>query len=174
MRTLLALTLALCLGAIGFLAAGALAGDAARGTVSLRTTKLGPVLVDSKGRTLYLFTRDLAGRSACSKTCATRWPPVISRGTPTAGAGAKQPLLAKTKRSNGATQVTYNEHPLYRYALDKRPGQTLGQRLSAFGGRWYAISSAGKPVTAAPPSGTPTTTTTTTTTTTPYPTDPYP
>jgi hypothetical protein len=78
-------------------------------------------------------------------------------------------LIHTTKRGDGRLQVTYNRHPLYTYALDKRAGQTNGQRQSAFGAKWYAVSAAGRAVVKAPP-----TTTTTTTTTSPYPTNPYP
>jgi predicted lipoprotein with Yx(FWY)xxD motif len=171
MRVTLALTLALGLGVIGFLAAGALAGANSKTTISLRTTKLGAVLVNSKGHTLYLFAKDRTSRSTCVGTCATYWPPLISRGKPTAGTGVKQSLIRTTKRGNGTLQVTYNKHPLYTYSLDKRAGQTAGQRASAFGARWYAVSAAGKAVLKAAP---PTDTTTSTTTTEPYPTNPYP
>jgi predicted lipoprotein with Yx(FWY)xxD motif len=170
-RTALALTLALGLGVIGFLAAGALAGEATNATVSLRTTKLGPILVNSKGHTLYLFAKDRTSRSTCTGPCATYWPPLVSRGKLTAGPGVKRSLIGTTRRRNGAMQVNYNKHPLYTYLLDKRPGQTTGQRISAFGARWYAVSAAGKAVLKPVPS--PGTTTDTTSTTT-YPTDPYP
>ena len=77
----------------------------------------------------------------------------------------KASLLGTTKRSNGSLQVTYNKHPLYAYALDKRAGQTKGERVSAFGARWYAVSASGRAVVKPSPTGT----ATTTTTTTPYP-----
>jgi predicted lipoprotein with Yx(FWY)xxD motif len=170
-RALLALSLALGLGFAGYVAAGALAGAKTGGTISLRTTKLGPILVNSRGRTLYLFAKDSAGRSRCSGMCATYWPPLIGRGKLTAGVGVKKSLIATIKRGNVTLQVTYNKHPLYTYALDKRAGQTTGQRVSAFGARWYAVTAAGKAVLKPPP---PTDTTTTTTTSTPYPTNPYP
>jgi hypothetical protein len=73
-------------------------------------------------------------------------------------------MLGTTRRSNGSRQVTYNNHPLYTYVLDKRAGQTKGEGISAFGARWYAVSARGKAVVRAS-----TTTSTTTTTTTPYP-----
>jgi predicted lipoprotein with Yx(FWY)xxD motif len=170
-RALLALTLALGLAAIGLASATALAGGTATGTVSLRSTKLGSILVNSKGHTLYLFAKDRAGKSSCTGTCARYWPPLVSRAKPTAGTGVKKSLLGTTRRANGALQVTYNKHPLYTYDDDRRAGQTEGQRELAFGARWYAVSAAGKAVLRAPSSGG---TTPTTTTTTPYPTNPYP
>ena len=137
---------ALC--ALGFLAAGiALGANRSSATVSLHTTKLGPVLVSSTGRTLYLFAKDAGSRSSCSGSCATYWPPLLVRGKPTAGAGVKASLLGTAKRSNGRLQVTYNRHPLYTYALDKRAGQTSGEGSLAFGARWWAVSARGTAVT---------------------------
>jgi predicted lipoprotein with Yx(FWY)xxD motif len=167
------LMLTAALGVVGFLAAGTVARSATQtnATVSLRTTKLGPVLVSSRGHTLYLFAKDRNGRSACSGSCATFWPPLLSR-KPTAGAGVKSSLLGTTKRSNGSLQVTYNKHPLYTYALDKQAGQTNGEGSSAFGARWYAVSARGTAVIKAPATTTTNpypTTSSPTTTTNPYP-----
>jgi predicted lipoprotein with Yx(FWY)xxD motif len=162
----LAMMLAAALAVVGFLAAVSLAHGATRssGTVSLRATKLGMVLVASNGHTLYLFKKDRNDKSACSGSCAQFWPPLVARGKPSAGSGVKASLLGTTKRSNGSLQVTYNRHPLYRFLLDKRAGQTNGQGLSKFGAKWYALSATGAAITK-----TPATTTTMTTTTTPYP-----
>src|SRR5713226_5979912 len=168
-RLVVVLPLAALLGVIAFLAAVAVARGATQtATVSLRTTKLGMVLVNSRGHTLYLFGRDKNGKSACSGSCATYWPPLLSHGKPTAGRGVKASLLGTTKRSNGSLQVTYNRHPLYTFALDKRAGQTNGEGTFAFGAKWYAVSAKGTAVVKAA------TTPSTTTTTTPYPTTPYP
>src|SRR4051812_32682555 len=104
---------------------------------------LGKILVDSKGRTLYLFTKDSGTKSACLGMCATPWPPLLANGTPKAGTGAKAPLLGTTPRSGGASQVTYHGHPLYTFIKDKRPGDTNGEGVSAFGGHWFAVSPAG-------------------------------
>lgn len=162
---LVALTAAL--GVMGFLTAGSIAYSATRAhaTVSLRKTKLGPVLVNSRGRTLYLFAKDRNGKSACSASCAKFWPPLLTRGKPSAGSGVKASLLGTTARSNGAIQLTYNKHPLYRFALDTQAGQTKGEGMSAFGARWYAVSAKGTAVRKAPAA----TTTTAMTTTNPYP-----
>jgi predicted lipoprotein with Yx(FWY)xxD motif len=167
------LLVAATLGTIGFLAAGSVASSATRtnATVSLRKTKLGMILVNSKGRTLYLFMKDRSGKSACSASCATYWPPLHSKGKPTAGSGVKASLVGTTKRSDGSMQVTYNKHPLYTYALDKRAGQTNGEGSPNFGAKGWAVSAKGAAVKgAATTTPTPTTTgATTTAPTTPYP-----
>ncbi len=168
-RMFAVLTLAAALGVTGFLAAGSIAGGSgaqSSATVSLRKTRLGSILVNSKGHTLYLFAKDRNGKSACSGSCASFWPPLLSRSKPTAGPGLKASLLGRIKRSSGSLQVTYNRHPLYAFSLDKRAGQTNGEGNLAFGARWYAISAKGRAILKAPA---PTTTTTTTTTTYPYP-----
>ena len=160
-RMALVLTLTVALGVSGFLAASSVAGNArANSTVSLAKTKLGMILVNSRGHTLYLFAKDRKGTSACSGSCARFWPPLVSSGKPTAGSGVKPSLLGKLRRSDGRLQVTYNRHPLYTYALDKHAGQTRGEGSLAFGARWYAVSARGTKV-VKPPITTSTTTTTT-------------
>ena len=116
-------------GTIGFLTAGSVARSATgtNATVSLRKTKLGMILVSSKGRTLYLFAKDTSGKSACTSRCAQYWPPLLSQGKPTAGPGVKASLVGQTKRTDGSMQVTYNKHPLYTFALDKQAGQVNGE-----------------------------------------------
>jgi predicted lipoprotein with Yx(FWY)xxD motif len=115
--------------------------------VMVRTVgKLGPVLVDSNGRTLYLFLKDAPGKSTCSSTCTQVWPPLTSAGTPTAGPGASSALLGTSPDANGTRQVTYAGHPLYLYVSDTQPGQATGQGLDQFGAEWYALSSHGDKV----------------------------
>jgi len=162
MRAVVVLTLTLLLGTIGFLlGAGSIALSATRtgATVDLRKTKLGHVLVNSKGHTLYLFKADKNGKSFCRGSCPKFWPPLLKHGKLTAGSGVKASLLGTTKRSNGSLQVTYNKHPLYTYTLDKKAGQTKGEGVLAFGAKWYAVSAKGRAVTKAPPVTTTTTTT---------------
>jgi predicted lipoprotein with Yx(FWY)xxD motif len=157
-------TLTAMLAVIGFLVAGSVARSATgtTGTVLLRKTNLGMILVNSRGHTLYMFGKDRNGKSACSGSCAKFWPPSLHQGKPTAGSGVKASLLGTTRRSNGTFQVTYNKHPLYTFALDKKAGQTNGQDNVAFGAKWHAVSARGTAVVKA----TTTTTTTTTGTTT--------
>jgi predicted lipoprotein with Yx(FWY)xxD motif len=116
---------------------------AASAKVGAASSGLGRVLVDGRGRTLYLFARDKHGKSACSGKCAGFWPPLITSGKPLATAGAKTSLLGTTKRADGRLQVTYNHHPLYTFVNDTRKGQTNGEEVDAFGAEWYAVSAAG-------------------------------
>jgi predicted lipoprotein with Yx(FWY)xxD motif len=120
--------------------------NAGAAKVGVANSSLGRIIVDSNGRTLYLFEKDKNGRSACSGACAAYWPPLLSHGKPIARSGLKQLLLGTARRTNGAKQVTYAGHPLYRYAGDTNPGDTTGQGLQDFGGGWDALSPAGKKI----------------------------
>ena len=120
---------------------------AARGTtVHVAKSRLGKILVDSRGRTLYLFKKDKGKKSACSGACAQFWPPLRTSGKPKAGSGAKASLLGTAKRSDGKPQVTYNGHPVYGFVMDKKAGDTNGEGVTAFGAKWFAISASGKQV----------------------------
>ena len=115
-------------------------------TVGLANSGLGKILVDSQGRTVYLFLKDAGTKSACFGECAGDWPPVRANGSPTVGQGLAASKVGTTARSDGKPQVSYNGHPLYLFVGDKQPGDTNGQGLSAFGARWYVLSRAGNQV----------------------------
>jgi predicted lipoprotein with Yx(FWY)xxD motif len=119
-------------------------------TVRVAKTDLGKVLVNSKGRTLYMFLADQGTTSACSGPCATNWPPLRASGTPKAGKGTQASLLATSPRSDGKAQVVYNGHPVYTFQGDKKSGDTTGQGVNAFGAQWFALSGTGNQVTAQP------------------------
>jgi predicted lipoprotein with Yx(FWY)xxD motif len=114
----------------------------ASAAVNSNKTGLGAILVDGKGLALYLFEKDKGGKSACDGACAQAWPPLLTNGKATPGAGVKTSLLGTTTRSDGKTQVTYDGWPLYYYAGDKAPGDMNGQNVDAFGAEWYVIGSA--------------------------------
>jgi predicted lipoprotein with Yx(FWY)xxD motif len=141
--------------AVAAVTAGAVTGARlASVAVKTRHTSLGTILVDAKGRTLYLFERDKGGKSACYGGCASFWPPYLATGKPTALGGAKKALLQTTRRRDGHLQVTYRGHPLYRYSADTKPGQTGGQGLDFFGGLWYVVSPQGARIVMPPASTT--------------------
>jgi predicted lipoprotein with Yx(FWY)xxD motif len=112
-------------------------------TVDVGNSSLGSILVDSTGRTLYLFKADVGGKSACSGACATAWPPLLATGKTSAGSGVIASKLGTITRSDGAQQVTYNGHPLYTFVKDTKPGQATGQGVTAFGAAWFALTPSG-------------------------------
>jgi predicted lipoprotein with Yx(FWY)xxD motif len=117
---------------------------ATTGTVTIKTasTKIGTVLVDSKGFTVYWFAKDTPTMSNCTGTCTSYWPPVI--GTPKAAAGTSLPHgFGTITRSNGQKQATYDGHPLYTYVSDTSPGATGGNGLNLSGGLWWAMTPSG-------------------------------
>jgi predicted lipoprotein with Yx(FWY)xxD motif len=129
-------------------AALALAGDATTNNARVNVAKspLGRILVDGKGITLYDFPPDKGTTSVCYGACAALWPPLITKGKPVAGPGARASLLGTTKRKDGKLEVTYNGHPLYYFVSDRKPGQTTGQGIKQFGGPWWVLSPAGKEI----------------------------
>jgi predicted lipoprotein with Yx(FWY)xxD motif len=107
------------------------------------------VLVDTEGRTVYVFQKDKhslhrAFSSACYGACAEKWPPVLTEGEPEAYNGAFPPKLSTLKRRNGTLQVVYYGHPLYTYVGDKETGDHTGNHLKAFGGEWSALGPNGE------------------------------
>jgi len=135
--------------ALAFLLLHPMGSDAAARsgpTVSTASTSLGRIVVNSGGRTLYMFSKDKNDKSACAGMCAKFWPPLIAAGKPRATGGARASLLGTTKRADGRMQVTYNRHPLYTFVKDTKKGQTHGEAFSAFGAKWYAVSPAGAKV----------------------------
>ena len=119
-------------------------------TLALRTTSLGKVLVDSKGRTLYMFGADTKNRSNCADACAANWPPAKAPSKPTVGSGVSKRKLKVIKRDDGTKQLSYAGHPLYKFIADQKPGDVTGQGIDAFGGLWHVVAGSGKAVTRAP------------------------
>ena len=118
-----------------------------KGTVvKVVSSEYGPVVADRKGEAFYLFDKEKGKKSECYGDCATAWPPLLTKGTPRAGKGAKQKLLGTTKRRSGRLQVTYAGHPLY-YYKDDTPGNILCQNVDEFGGLWLVVKPNGKTVT---------------------------
>ncbi len=105
-----------------------------------QNSTLGSFLVDSKGMTLYLYTKDTPNTSNCYGGCAGYWPPLLTTGAPVAGTGVTASLLGTTNRTDGTTQVTYNGWPLYYYVSDKAAGDTTGENVQ---GVWFVITLAG-------------------------------
>jgi predicted lipoprotein with Yx(FWY)xxD motif len=142
-------TLAVAVGALLTVAALAVSasGSADSGTlVKVGSSSLGRVLVDAHGKTLYIWAHDKGTKSTCNGDCAEYWPPLLTRGKPLAAGGAQASQLGTSRRRDGRIQVTYAGHPLYYFVQDTKPGQTKGEGLTGFGGRWDPVSAAGTAV----------------------------
>jgi predicted lipoprotein with Yx(FWY)xxD motif len=116
--------------------------------------KLGNILVDSKGMTLYMFTVDKPDQSNCTGDCLTAWPPLLTKGSPMGGLGVDATMLGSVKLADGRMIVTYNHMPLYYWFKDKKPGDTTGQNV---GKTWFVVNPQGKPVMEAAPTAMPAT-----------------
>ena len=118
---------------------------------------LGTVVVDGSGRTVYVLTSGAAKNVPCDDAsgCTKVWPDLpLPDGTSgaRAGNGIQASLLSTMKLSDGGTYPTYNGYLMYEYSGDSGPAQGHGQGITSFGGTWYALSSAGTPIKAAPAS----------------------
>ncbi|UNM12705.1 hypothetical protein J4032_15300 [Streptomyces formicae] len=104
--------------------------------------KLGKVLTDSEGFTLYRFDKDTASpaKSNCEGECAKVWP-VVAAGDVTAAPGTDESLIGEVTRTDGTKQLTIDGWPMYRYAKDTKPGDINGQGV---GGTWFASAPDGK------------------------------
>ena len=114
---------------------GTASGSAAAAS-ALKTTTIGgaTVLTNTQGFTLYMFAPDNSTASKCNGTCAQIWPPVTGPATAAHGITG---TLGTIKRVDGATQATYDGHPLYTYAGDTQPGQDKGNGIK---GVWHVVT----------------------------------
>jgi len=144
-----AVGVAIVVAAVGVgMAANLAAASGGRAVLGLRHTHLGALLVNSRGFTLYAFTRDARNQDACARIsqCLTAWPPVTTSGSPIAGQGVRAGLIGTITLRGGIRQVTYAGHALYTYIGDTGPGQTFYVNFLQFGGRWPALSASGSEV----------------------------
>ena len=112
---------------------------------------VGNVVVDGKGRTVYILTSATKKNVPCSDAsgCTGVWPDLpLPSGTSaaTAGTGLDASLLGTMKLGDGETYPTYNGYLMYEYTGDSASGQANGEGIKSFGGTWYALSASGKPV----------------------------
>lgn len=129
--------------ATGALAVAAQAASAP--TVKLAGTSIGKIIVTGRGFTVYAFSKDRRNQDVCVKKpgCTRTWPPLTTKTRVVAGPGLRAGLLGTIRLSNGAKQVTYSGHPLYRYSFDSSRAATDYVGAHQFGGEWDALNAAG-------------------------------
>jgi predicted lipoprotein with Yx(FWY)xxD motif len=114
--------------------------------ISTSDSQFGEVLFDADDQAIYYFDEEDAGsRPECYGECAEEWPPVLTRGEPRDGGGAKRRLLGTVERRDGSLQVTYDGRPLYYYAHEGA-GELRCHNVFHAGGLWLAVLPNGEPV----------------------------
>jgi predicted lipoprotein with Yx(FWY)xxD motif len=103
----------------------------------VHNAKLGMIIANSKGMTLYYFTPDKAGKPTCVGACAQYWPPALKSGSTQFGKLSVSGKFGTVASSSGGRQITYNGWPLYRYSGDTKPGQTNGQGIQSV---WFVAT----------------------------------
>ncbi|MGW7402531.1 SCO0930 family lipoprotein [Streptomyces sp. NPDC054833] len=109
-----------------------------------KDAKLGDIVVDKNGMTVYRFIKDKAwpkSVSNCTGACLEKWPAVAEVSANDTKGVKKKGLMGFTRPDNGTKQMTVNCWPIYTFSGDKAPGDTNGQGV---GGTWYAVSPEGK------------------------------
>jgi predicted lipoprotein with Yx(FWY)xxD motif len=146
-------TVAVVVAACGSSNTNSSASSAAKGassntaSVSTASGADGKYLVGPSGRALYLWVADPSGKSVCAGACAKFWPPLLTKSAPSAAGGVTAGHLGTITRSNGSTQVTYDGHPLYYFALDTSSGSVKGQGSDNFGAKWWLVAPSGTAIT---------------------------
>jgi predicted lipoprotein with Yx(FWY)xxD motif len=105
------------------------------------------VVVDEDGMTVYEFRRDdpmiyqfeADAEPTCYRACTAMWYPVLTDDAPRAAQGAEPAMVGTVERVDGGIQVTYDGHPLYLFAGDRKPGEMNGDDARSFGARWHAL-----------------------------------
>jgi predicted lipoprotein with Yx(FWY)xxD motif len=126
--------LLLLLAAAGLVlaACGSSSGGGSKPVIaSAEKAKVGTVVVDGQGRTLYRFTAEEQGRPVCTGACVTTWPPAIAP-----RASGLPAHVATVRREDGKLQLTYDGYPLYRYSGDTSAADANGEGV---GGQWFVV-----------------------------------
>ena len=99
---------------------------------------LGNYLVDGNGNTLYWFTKDSVGQSACTGDCIKNWP-AFTTSSVVVPSALKTVDFSTITRADGTKQVAYKGYPLYYWVKDKKRGDVTGQDVNKV---WYVIDPA--------------------------------
>jgi predicted lipoprotein with Yx(FWY)xxD motif len=103
------------------------AKNVAASSLQTHSSKIGTVLVTSKGLTIYELQGATGSNTKCDSSCQAFWPPVMQ----------------------GASQIVVNGHPAFTFTNDSAAGQTHGQGAKDTWGTWWALDANGNPITGA-------------------------
>jgi predicted lipoprotein with Yx(FWY)xxD motif len=99
---------------------------------SAKKAKVGTVIVDAQGHTLYRFTAEAQGVPVCTGACLGTWRPALA----STASGLPEHVATIKRPDGGKLQLTYDGHPLYRYAGDRSKADANGEGV---GGQWYVV-----------------------------------
>lgn len=136
MRISAPLALLAVLALLAACGSGSSNGSESTVVASAEKAKVGSVLVDAEGRTLYRFTAEAQGLPVCTGACVGTWTPALA-GT---ASGLPKHVATVKRPDGGKLQLTYDGHPLYRYAGDRSKADANGQGV---GGQWYVVKAGG-------------------------------
>ena len=110
-------------------------------------SRAGQIVVDKKGLSVYVFTKDTkdSATSSCTGTCANNWPAVTTTSDTPAATGVMG-TIGTAATPDGKKQLTINGMRVYYFAKDQAPGDILGQGV---GGVWYLVAPSGAMITSA-------------------------
>jgi predicted lipoprotein with Yx(FWY)xxD motif len=111
-------------------------GAQSRVVASAKKAKVGSVIVDAQGRTLYRFTAEAQGVPVCTGDCVGTWPPALA----SSASGLPKHVATVKRPDGGKLQLTYDGHPLYRYAGDQSKADANGEGV---GGQWFVLKAGG-------------------------------
>jgi predicted lipoprotein with Yx(FWY)xxD motif len=136
-------------------AAPSSAASSSAGTdVTVSHTSAGDALAGPDGMTLYIFTADTDGTSACTGDCAASWPAFLGDGSQVNAGDGVSGTFGTTTRDDGSMQITHGGQPLYYYSGDQAAGDSTGEGI---GGKWFIApvdeSSASQQEASATPAG---------------------
>lgn len=85
------------------------------------------IYVGANNMTLYTFDRDVAGsgKSMCSGPCNTNWPPFMATDADSAAGD-----FTIITRDDGSKQWAIKGKPVYYWAKDNKPGDTMGDGVN--------------------------------------------
>ncbi|GGI27663.1 hypothetical protein [Pedobacter mendelii] len=95
--------------------------------------KFGTIITDNSGKTLYIFSNDVAGTPTCIGGCETVWPLYYSVDIST-DMNINPADVGEITRADGRKQSTFKGYPLYYYQSDAAVGETKGDGI---GGIWF-------------------------------------
>ncbi|MDR3590554.1 MAG: hypothetical protein P4N41_12950 [Negativicutes bacterium] len=104
--------------------------------MTAQTPGLGNYLVDSQGRTLYYFTKDVPGASTTMGQVAANWPAFYA-GQIVVPSNLDATDFGMITRADGMKQTTFKGWPLYYFVKDMADGDVKGQNVNSV---WFVVN----------------------------------